>query len=97
MKTANGIELNLNESNYCFSTRRFIFTFSSEKYLEKFKLKYKDFADEENLKFCLKYKISIDLTDYFYIVLYHKIETRGFRVYDSIKEEYINTFKIINL
>lgn len=82
MKTANGIYLDLKESEYKFEAYGFIFYFSSKKYLEKFKLDLVDYIILESLKIRQKYNIFINLDKYLSISLYKRIEKRGFRIYD---------------
>lgn len=80
MQTQNGIELNLNESNYKFEFKDFIFYFSSKLYLEKFSKNLTDFIMVETLKLRNKYKLHIDFSLFLSVSLYKKIEKRGFRV-----------------
>ena len=80
MKTKNGIELNLKESNYTYNYKGFLFYFSSEFYKQKFIEKINSYINEEQLKINAKYQVKIDLEMFFAIALYRKIEKRGFYV-----------------
>lgn len=80
MRTANGVELNIKESIYKFEFQEYIFYFSSEFYLKRFKDKVEEFIKLENIKLKNKYKVNIDLSLYFAVCLYKKIEKRGFYI-----------------
>lgn len=85
MQTKNGIELNLAKSKYKFMYNRYVFYFSSELYLKKFKAGFQNYVTLENEKIKVKYKVDIDLFFYLLVSLYKKIEKRGFLVtYDGI-------------
>ena len=91
MKTKNGIELNLEESNYNYEFKSLKFYFSSELYKNKFKEQLQDYLNIETMKIYNKYKILIDLSEYLAVALYKKIEKRGFLVYYgnvNLKETY---------
>lgn len=83
MKTKNGIYLDLSESEYYVETKEYIIKFSSEKYKEKFENGYKNYINEELIKFRIKYKILLtndlekELEKHFIRAYYEKIETRG--------------------
>ena len=80
MKTKNGIELDLKQSEYFCDFLGAVFYFSSELYLNKFKEIVKNYVEMEQAKFINKYKINVDLKFYFAVSLYKKIEKRGFRI-----------------
>lgn len=80
MKTANGIELDLNKSEYKFIFEDFIFYFSSEFYMNKFKNGVQQFILLETIKLQNKYKLKINLNLYLAVSFYKRIEKRGFRV-----------------
>lgn len=90
MKTKNGIELNLKESEYFIQIDNYIFYFSSKFYMNKFKDNYVIYANFEKLKIENKYKIKIDLFYYLIFSLYKIIEKRGFCIKDISKNCYIN-------
>jgi YHS domain-containing protein len=83
MLTKNGVELDLRKSKYKCIFKNYIFYFSSEFYLKKFKENLANFIFLENTKISNRYKIKIDLSDYLSICYYKKIEKRGFRVIDK--------------
>ena len=89
MKTKNGIELNLKESEFIFEYKNLKFYFSSKLYLNKFKEQINQFIEMENTKIINKYKVRIDLINYLSVSLYKKIEKRGFLIYDNISNVYI--------
>lgn len=83
MKTAKGIYLNINESDYFFKHKGLIFYFSSEFYKKKFIDEIESYISTETLKLQGKYNMNINFDLLFMISLYKKIEKRGFRVYDE--------------
>ena len=90
MKTKNGVELNLFESDYCFEFNNAVFYFSSKFNLHRFKNSVIQFVEMEQAKIINRYKVDIDLFYYLAISFYKKIEKRGFRVLlygDEVNEE----------
>lgn len=87
MKTQRGIYLNLDETEFVYryfeNKNYFDFYFSSEFNLSRFKLKIKDYLNLEESKIKNRFQIDkIDLELFFAIVLYTKIEKRGFKIFD---------------
>lgn len=80
MKTKNGIELDLNESDFLFTFYGAVFYFSSNLNLNRFKESLIDFIQMEEIKLFNKYRVKLDLKLYLAIALYKRIEKRGFRV-----------------
>ena len=81
----------INESNYTFKYDNLIFNFSSKFYLEKFTREYSNFIKDETMKFKIKYKCNAYIDDMLLLLLYKKIEKRGFKVlYDGneLQENY---------
>ncbi len=78
--TKNGIEFNLNKSNYKLMKGEFTFYFSSKFYLEKFKNNVDEFVENESRKIDAKYKVDINLINYFMVAFYKKTEKRGFLI-----------------
>lgn len=78
--TKNGIEFNLNKSNYKILKGEFTFYFSSRFYLEKFINGVDEYVENESRKIGAKYKVDIDLINYFMVAFYSKIEKRGFLI-----------------
>lgn len=93
MLTKNGIELDLRKSHYIYIFKNYIFYFSSELYLKKFKEGLLNFIFLENTKISNKYKIKIDLSDYLSVSFYKKIEKRGFRVIEKDTGYVIDEFE----
>ena len=80
MKTKNGVELNLQESDYKFEFCHAVFYFSSDFNLQRYKNSVIQFIEMEQAKIINRYKVDIDLFYYLAISFYKKIEKRGFRV-----------------
>ena len=81
----------INESNYIFTYDHLIFYFSSKFYLEKFTREYSNFIKDETMKFKIKYKCNAYIDEMLLLLLYKKIEKRGFKVlYDGneLQENY---------
>lgn len=95
MKTIRGIYLNLDESDYIFTTHGLTFYFSSKVYLEKFKSIHKSFIDNETQKIAIKYKVNINISLMLLISLYKKIEKRGFKVIDAINNKELTNNLVI--
>lgn len=91
MKTAKGICLNLNESEYCFKYKWLIFYFSSEFYKKKFADNIQNYIENETFKLQVKYNTNINFDILFMISLYRKIEKRGFRIYDELNKKEITS------
>lgn len=70
----------INESNYSFKYDDIEFYFSSNFYREKFIKQYSDFLNQETIKLRLKYRCFINCDLMILLLLYKKIEKRGFRV-----------------
>lgn len=74
----------INESNYTFTFHKLTFYFSSRFYLEKFTREYTNFIKDETMKFKIKYKCGAYIDEMLLLLLYKKIEKRGFKVlYDG--------------
>ena len=95
MKTTRGIYLNLDESDYIFTTQGLTFYFSSKVYLEKFKKIHKSFIDNETQKIAIKYKVNINISLMLLISLYKKIEKRGFKVIDAVNNKELTNNLVI--
>ena len=70
MKTKNGIELDLKESNFLFTFYGAVFYFSSNLNLNRFKESLIDYIRFEEVKLYNKYKVKLDLKLYLAIALY---------------------------
>lgn len=70
----------IDESNYFITYDDMKFYFSSQFYQNKFNDEYVNFIKEETDKLRLKFKCNIDADYLILLLLYKKIEKRGFRV-----------------
>jgi len=84
--TRNGIIYNLPKSKYRYSTDKFEFFFSSLRHLEKFSERLVENRNATNLWLSNKYGLKIMLNDLADLMLYVKIETRGFYIRYEHKE-----------
>ena len=76
----------LNESNYTFKYADLVFYFSSQFYQEKFIREYLQFLKDETMKLKIKFKCNIYCDEMILLLLYKKIEKRGFKVLYKGKE-----------
>lgn len=76
----------INESNYTFNYDNLVFYFSSNFYKEKFIKEYSDFIKNETMKLKIKFKCNIYCDEMILLLLYKKIEKRGFKVEYKGKE-----------
>ena len=91
MITKRGIYYDLNDSTYTLKVEGLTFYFSSKFYLEKFTREYSNFIKDETMKFKIKYKCNAYIDEMLLLLLYKKIEKRGFKVlYDGneLQENY---------
>lgn len=87
----------LNESNYTFKYDDLVFYFSSQFYLEKFTREYSQFLKDETMKLKIKFKCNIYCDEMILLLLYKKIEKRGFKVLyknNELNENYYIDFNI---
>ena len=87
----------LNESNYTFKYDDLVFYFSSQFYQEKFTREFKQFLKDETMKLKIKFKCNIHCDEMILLLLYKKIEKRGFKVLyknNELSENYYIDFKI---
>jgi len=82
MKTRNGIYYDLSKSSYKFKVpdSKIVFVFSSDLHMLKFEDAYIENRKEHNTKFISRYRLKISMNVLPDLVLYKKIETRGFLV-----------------
>lgn len=71
----------IEESIYFFKYDKLKLYFSSKYYLNSFKEKYIEFIKGETIKLRNKYKCMICFDEMIILLLYQRIEKRGFRVY----------------
>lgn len=80
MITRNGVCYDLQMSPYRYTKNGLTFVFSSQTHLDKFKMKYKENRDIVNYSLTKRFKINVDVSQIADIVLYRKVETRGFLI-----------------
>ena len=84
----------INESIYTFKYDDLTFYFSSQFYQEKFERMYTQFLKDETMKLKIKFKCNIYCDEMILLLLYKKIEKRGFKVEykgkELIENYYIN-------
>lgn len=98
MKTRNGIFYNLEWSDYrvYVPDTKTTFIFSSKLYLTKFEEQWKLNREEQNIKFRARYKLNIETNLLFDIMLYIKIEKRGFLIINERGQELCQENLILN-
>ncbi|MBQ8426181.1 MAG: hypothetical protein IJX16_00250 [Clostridia bacterium] len=87
MITRNGVCYDLNISSYRCKVDNLTFVFSSKLHLDKFKKKYKENRDIVNYSLTKRFNINVDVSQLADVVLYRKIETRGFLIVTATGEE----------
>ena len=93
------IYYNLEDSKYLFKYDELLFYFSSKLYLEKFKRIQSNYILEQQNKARIRYKCRIYGDYMFLLLLYKKIETRGFRVLyknQILNKDYCFAFEILD-
>jgi YHS domain-containing protein len=83
MVTRNGIYLDFTQSPYRFTVDNNTYVFSSDLHLVKFQNQYRLHREELSLKLKSRFQIDVKLTSLADMVLYQKIEKRGFLVVDG--------------
>lgn len=97
MQTARGIELDINKTKYKYRIYGYIFYFSSQFYLNKFKNTVEDYITYQNSRLFIKYQIHCKFYKYLAISYYKKIEKRGFLIEDEKTGEKIKYIDEIEL
>lgn len=77
----NVIHYDLHNSDFKLDVGKYTFVFSSELYKNKFKASLEQYLYEQSIKLIAKYNVKISCYDFLALVLYKKIEKRGFLVY----------------
>lgn len=70
----------ISKSNYSFKYNDLTFYFSSLFYKEKFIKEHLKFIEDETMKLKIKFRCDINCDEMILLLLYKKIEKRGFRV-----------------
>ena len=90
----------INESIYTFKYDDLVFYFSSNFYKEKFIKEHINFIRDETMKLKIKFKCAIYCDEMILLLLYKKIEKRGFKVLyknNELSENYYIDFSINEL
>lgn len=80
MISRNGVVYDLNVSSYRHTVDGLTYVFSSKLHLDKFKKKLKENRDIINYSLTKRFSIAVDVSQLADVVLYRKIETRGFLI-----------------
>lgn len=80
MFTRNGVCYDLQRSTYRTKVDGLTFVFSSKLHLDKFKKKYCENRDIVNYSLSKRFNVAVDVSQLADVVLYRKIETRGFLI-----------------
>ena len=98
MKTRNGIYYNLERSEYriYIPDTKTTFIFSSNLYMTKFEEQFNINREEQKIKFRSRYKLNIETNLLFDIILYNKIEKRGFLIINERGQELCQENLILN-
>lgn len=80
MISRNGVVYDLNVSSYRHTVGGLTYVFSSKLHLDKFKKKLKENRDIINYSLTKRFNITVDVSQLADVVLYRKIETRGFLI-----------------
>ena len=87
MITRNGVCYDLNKSEYRHTEGNLTFVFSSQLHLDKFKTKLEENRDILNYSLTRRFNMIVDISELADVVLYRKIETRGFLIVTSEGKE----------
>lgn len=80
MLTRNGVCYDLTKSPYRITQKGVTFVFSSQPHLMKFESRLKTNRDTVNYSLTKRFGFSVDVSTLADVVLYKKIETRGFLI-----------------
>ena len=80
MISRNGVVYDLNVSSYRYTVGGLTYVFSSKLHLDKFKKKLKENRDIINYSLSKRFNMTVDVSQLADVVLYRKIETRGFLI-----------------
>lgn len=97
MVTSRGIYYDLNETLYTYRLKDLKFYFSSKKYRDKFIKESKDFCKLETYKLEQRYSTILLNDEFFLILLYNKIEKRGFQIEVISKKRKLYTMPSVRI
>lgn len=80
MKSRNGIYYSLDESDYILQFNNIKYVFSSPTVMNKFYMRRKKHQEEFNAYMSAKYGMRFELEELADIILYSKMEKRGFKI-----------------
>lgn len=80
MITRNGVCYDLKQSPFKHKINNIVFVFSSQMHLDKFKKRLKENKEIINYSLSKRFNLDVDVEELANIVLYKKIETRGFLI-----------------
>lgn len=83
MKTRNGVCYDLTLSDFIYESEGVQYVFSSQLHLDKFKAKKKENRDIINYSLSRRFNLPVNVNHLADMVLYRKIETRGFLVFSE--------------
>lgn len=83
MLTKNGVCYDLSKSEYKHKEGNLIFVFSSQLHMKKFVEKLEENRDILNYSLTRRFNIPVNISELADVVLYRKIETRGFLIVTS--------------
>lgn len=95
MMTRDNICYNLKVSPYKFTILNITYFFTSEMHLQKFKDKIKENRKIINISLTKRFNINITFNVLSDVMLYKKIETRGFLL--MIENEYVECLELLKL
>lgn len=90
MLTRNGVCYDFKLSQYRATVDGTTYVFSSQLHLDKFMSKYRDNRETVNRSLSNRFNVHVDVSALADIVLYKKIETRGFLIVTEDKELWQN-------
>ena len=80
MISRNGVVYDLSVSSYRYTVGGLTYVFSSKLHLDKFKKKLRENRDIINYSLTRRFNMTVDVSQLADVVLYRKIETRGFLI-----------------
>lgn len=86
MLTKNGVCYNLSESHFRTTQNGVVFVFSSQLYLDKFIARLQENRDIINFSLTKRFGLTVNVSTLADVVLYKRIEKRGFLIVIGDKE-----------